>query len=673
MGQYYTGAQGYTFIENMAGCILYFDSTKLPYSAGYTIPNNTTITPTIGPTLTFKSSNNGLPGAKYLNDYNALTNSGTGFISSTGSNIGIVSLNRSSYTNMITATFDQPIDLVNCTIIRITALGPYINPDPFRFFPNYTYLPNTIIGYNQYYGTSYPSYNSPLVGYYSGVSIPSFTTATTLGICQDINFNGQGNGSGLHNGACFSAYCARIAQVTSGGTYYGNPSNIQQGNNWILDSMITRDPAYINTYGNNPVPTYYLNGSSTPLFSGTITSPPNNRSYYANGGTWNAACVPQNLYETDGTNLYYSADSGNTWTDITSTITSYGLTGIKLSYLFFAYYATASIATYYTNYTGNYWYLAGKDSGGNFYIYRAHTDYGNGIGPDGNINITWQLVTGPFTSILGNSITTIYNLYSYSFGKDVQNAILLILTDKGVFTVNFNYSTDYSFVNFTNFVSDGTHPTITANNISTYFLSGGNFYWIDPSDSNKLKYINNKATTPSTTYAIFPTTLLTTVNTFYSLNSILLVGGSGSTTSIIYRTDMPNFIASTPFTSAGTNSLMTTVNSICASGNYRYYNSVTQPTTYRFVAVGSGNYSIIYSDDGFTWTGVAGANSYFAIGLSVVWEVNKFVAIGTGGSSSMVYSSDGITWTSTVSPPLITSNSLLFSSLNTIFFLTLSP
>jgi hypothetical protein len=62
------------------------------------------------------------------------------------------------------------------------------------------------------------------------------------------------------------------------------------------------------------------------------------------------------------------------------------------------------------------------------------------------------------------------------------------------------------------------------------------------------------------------------------------------------------------------------------------------------VAVGQGiNYSIAYSTDGITWSGVSGSKSIFTIGRGVSWNGSRFVAVGTG-TNSIAYSSDGITW-----------------------------
>ena len=70
-----------------------------------------------------------------------------------------------------------------------------------------------------------------------------------------------------------------------------------------------------------------------------------------------------------------------------------------------------------------------------------------------------------------------------------------------------------------------------------------------------------------------------------------------------------------------------------------------------WVAVGNGqNYTIAYSSDGITWTGVAGSKTLFnASGgaMDIVWDGSKFVVVGANNAKAFtVNSSDGINWTS---------------------------
>jgi hypothetical protein len=63
----------------------------------------------------------------------------------------------------------------------------------------------------------------------------------------------------------------------------------------------------------------------------------------------------------------------------------------------------------------------------------------------------------------------------------------------------------------------------------------------------------------------------------------------------------------------------------------------------RWVAVGEGGNTIVYSSDGITWTG-AGASIISTSGNGVAWNGSRWVAVGEGGNT-ISYSSDGITWT----------------------------
>jgi hypothetical protein len=61
------------------------------------------------------------------------------------------------------------------------------------------------------------------------------------------------------------------------------------------------------------------------------------------------------------------------------------------------------------------------------------------------------------------------------------------------------------------------------------------------------------------------------------------------------------------------------------------------------IAVGGGQNTIAYSDDGITWTGL-GSNIFSNEGYDVFWNGQIWVAAGNGGNS-LAYSRDGITWT----------------------------
>jgi hypothetical protein len=61
------------------------------------------------------------------------------------------------------------------------------------------------------------------------------------------------------------------------------------------------------------------------------------------------------------------------------------------------------------------------------------------------------------------------------------------------------------------------------------------------------------------------------------------------------------------------------------------------------VAVGSGSYSVAYSDDGGNWTGVDLPNSPLPSsgGSQVAIGQNNFVVIAAGAPNSIIYSMDG--------------------------------
>jgi hypothetical protein len=66
---------------------------------------------------------------------------------------------------------------------------------------------------------------------------------------------------------------------------------------------------------------------------------------------------------------------------------------------------------------------------------------------------------------------------------------------------------------------------------------------------------------------------------------------------------------------------------------------IQQPT----IAVGFGQNTLAYSDDGINWLGL-GTNIFSTIGRDVAWNGTIWVAMGVGGNS-IAYSKDGIQWT----------------------------
>jgi hypothetical protein len=64
----------------------------------------------------------------------------------------------------------------------------------------------------------------------------------------------------------------------------------------------------------------------------------------------------------------------------------------------------------------------------------------------------------------------------------------------------------------------------------------------------------------------------------------------------------------------------------------------------RWVAVGTGTNTIIYSADGITWTAATSANNLFTTGASIAWNGTIWIAGGIG-NYRLAYSSNGIDWT----------------------------
>ncbi len=98
---------------------------------------------------------------------------------------------------------------------------------------------------------------------------------------------------------------------------------------------------------------------------------------------------------------------------------------------------------------------------------------------------------------------------------------------------------------------------------------------------------------------------------------------------------------------AGTNSLVYSDNGInwvalgatifTVAGNSLAWNGI------RFVATGSGTNTLAWSNDGVTWTGL-GTTIFSTAGFNVTWNGTRFVAVGQG-TNTIAHSLDGITWT----------------------------
>jgi hypothetical protein len=74
-------------------------------------------------------------------------------------------------------------------------------------------------------------------------------------------------------------------------------------------------------------------------------------------------------------------------------------------------------------------------------------------------------------------------------------------------------------------------------------------------------------------------------------------------------------------------------------------NDIAYNGSNRWVAVGGGGYSMLYSNDGITWNDVSGTKfNPTTGGISIFYANNIWVAVGSGGVNTILYSNDGITW-----------------------------
>ena len=64
----------------------------------------------------------------------------------------------------------------------------------------------------------------------------------------------------------------------------------------------------------------------------------------------------------------------------------------------------------------------------------------------------------------------------------------------------------------------------------------------------------------------------------------------------------------------------------------------------RWVAVGRGNPTIVYSTTGYNWTNVVDSTTTLAEGTSVFWTGTRFLAGGIGSPNTIAYSDNGTTW-----------------------------
>ena len=79
----------------------------------------------------------------------------------------------------------------------------------------------------------------------------------------------------------------------------------------------------------------------------------------------------------------------------------------------------------------------------------------------------------------------------------------------------------------------------------------------------------------------------------------------------------------------------------------------------RWVAMGASVNSIVFSNDGMTWTGLG--NSIFSTGKGVVWTGGKWYGVGTG-PYTIASSFDGVTWTGISTSLFSTANAIAYGN-----------
>ena len=119
-------------------------------------------------------------------------------------------------------------------------------------------------------------------------------------------------------------------------------------------------------------------------------------------------------------------------------------------------------------------------------------------------------------------------------------------------------------------------------------------------------------------------------------NGIRWVCVGTGTNSIAYTT---SYSVTPPTASGSFTVIASAAANFSTSGNGVAWNGT------RFVAVGTGTNSILYSTDGTSWTIASVLTLFTTSGQCVMWSGNRWYAGGTGTSNTLAYSFDGITWT----------------------------
>ena len=160
-------------------------------------------------------------------------------------------------------------------------------------------------------------------------------------------------------------------------------------------------------------------------------------------------------------------------------------------------------------------------------------------------------------------------------------------------------------------------------NIGTTWLAGG-------SSTNKIIYSSDGTTWNKATSA---NTLLASCKTFANSNTILLAGGTTTTTGLNCK-----ILSSTngiTWAKTSENLFSVSCNSIAWNGSL-------------FVAGGNGTNTLISSTDGNNWINSINGNSIFSQCNTVAWNNSIWLVGGIpaeDSNSTIAYSTDGLTWT----------------------------
>jgi len=235
-----------------------------------------------------------------------------------------------------------------------------------------------------------------------------------------------------------------------------------------------------------------------------------------------------------------------------------------------------------------------------------------------NINVPMYISDAP-NQIFASTIGYTSNTISYTFGKAVEPTYMAI----GGNSIQGNYGTMIS-KNLTNWSAL----------INTSASVPCRIYW------DGIKWITTRNNTNDILYS-YDGVSYNTVNvanaTLSSIgyNGQLYVGiGIGG---VFYSYDSINWIQSTTGTALINNASSIQIGKVVWSGNL-------------WVIGGNGAaYTLAYSYDGITWTGVTGSATLFnAPGgcMDIIWSGQIFVATGANTNGNVISTStDGITWT----------------------------